>query len=410
MAADDRPPDPHALPTLPIDHRWDDAARADDVAKQLPAAAGVMLLLDAQDRPVTLVATADLRRAARQRLTQPDPQDDAARKRADLRAIVRRVRATTAGSAFEADWIYLQHARRVAPDAARAMLDRFPAWFIACDPADDYPRWQKTNQPPARSTAVHLGPFLDKHAAGRFMEGLVDLFDLCREYPELLRTPHGRACPYKEMGRCPAPCDGTVPIDVYHESIRASIDFGARPLDDWCAAGEDRMQAAAADHDFETAAMWKRRLDTAASLRRGAFELVDRLERFAFVALLPAESSDHARVMLIRGGAVRPWATVPLEASPSDDAALAKAIDDGWAGDVGPIGREAMDMIGLAAGHLFRSRRRGGSYRGGFEPWRRPFDPKRLAALRRRLRKAEASEKSDNVTDRSLDAAPSDPG
>src|SRR6185295_16204268 len=61
----------------------------------------------------------------------------------------------------------------------------------------------------ALARGVFIGPIADKDTAGRLIERTIDAFDLCRYHHLLVQAPRATACAYKEMGRCPAPCDGS---------------------------------------------------------------------------------------------------------------------------------------------------------------------------------------------------------
>ena len=62
-----------------------------------------------------------------------------------------------------------------------------------------------------------------EHAAARLIQLVEDSFDLCRYYNILVESPNTKACAYKEMGKCPAPCDGTIPMSQYHQMIEQSV-------------------------------------------------------------------------------------------------------------------------------------------------------------------------------------------
>ena len=95
-----------------------------------------------------------------------------------------------------------------------------PAWFVHVDPDANFPRYVKTTDLAAR-TGVYLGPLEDKHAAARLIQLAEDAFDLCRYYNILVESPHAKACAYKEMGKCPAPCDGSISMDAVPPARRA---------------------------------------------------------------------------------------------------------------------------------------------------------------------------------------------
>src|SRR5207237_6872511 len=130
-----------------------------------------------------------------------------------------------------------------------------PAWFIHVNPQTNFPRYTKTIDLGGK-TGVFIGPLEDKYAAARLIEEIEDAFDLCRYYNILVQAPNARACAYKEMGKCPAPCDGTIAVDQY----RALVEYSTRALTepiDLVREHTRRMQSAAAGLHFESAARIK---------------------------------------------------------------------------------------------------------------------------------------------------------
>ncbi|MHC4948155.1 MAG: hypothetical protein ACYTG1_07825 [Planctomycetota bacterium] len=387
-------------PPLPFEAPVPDDPAAPLDLRSLPARPGVLVLEDATARAVAVAASADVRRAARARLAPP-ATTDAPSRRAALRPLTRRVVATTVGSAFEADWAWLQVARRRLPHAAAAMLDRWRAWFVHCDPDATHPRFVRTSLPGAGAaarTGVHLGPVRDRDAARQYIELLWSLFDLCREHDLLVQAPRATACAYKEMGRCPAPCDGTVTMDDYRRQVEAAIRFAATPLDAWRAATEAAMTAASAALDFERAGRLRRRLDEAAAAARPGLAHVDRLERFRFLGVFASDRPDHARLFLVRHGWIAPFADVPVPGPGRLDPALRDVLDRAAvaldAGGPPDLAAAAAENIGLVAWHLHRATPgRGASRRGGFVPLRRlRAAPRDAVALMRRIEGPEVPE------------------
>lgn len=93
------------------------------------------------------------------------------------------------------------------------------------------------------------------------MDTLIAGFDLCRYYHILIEAPNGNACAYKEMGRCPAPCDGTVSMAHYHQQMRDAIDCAA-DRNAWKNSASKKMTEASDAMDFEAAELCKRRIAT----------------------------------------------------------------------------------------------------------------------------------------------------
>ncbi|MFI4896879.1 MAG: hypothetical protein ACIARR_03540, partial [Phycisphaerales bacterium JB059] len=203
--------------TLDILIRPDDVRPLAHAADDLPARPGVIVFEGDDGQTILLAATGDLRRFALTRLGRPDDQTPASRE--NLAPITARLRARVVGSAFEGDALYLEEARARLPGAYRSMLDTRRAWCVHLDPEADPPVWRRLDLLGAPGEPISpetiIGPFRDKHAATRFAEHLDDLFDLCRTPRELEIAPRGRACAYKEMGRCDAPCDGSADMAAY---------------------------------------------------------------------------------------------------------------------------------------------------------------------------------------------------
>ena len=202
--------------------------------KQTPAKWAVYLFADANDQPVQLLCVKNLRYSLKRRLggdrsaeEKPEGETTPLSRKIDYREIVRKIYWRRVDSAFEADWVYHAIARQVFPQTYQGMVGFRPAWFIHVDPEAKFPRYTKTIRP-AEKPGVYVGPVEDKHAAARLMELIEDAFDLCRYYNVLIEAPRGRACAYKEMGKCPAPCDGSISMEQY----RRMIEWSAKTLAD----------------------------------------------------------------------------------------------------------------------------------------------------------------------------------
>jgi DNA polymerase-3 subunit epsilon len=383
---------------LPLPYVVDVSGGLDDL-RALPARAGVFVLEDEGERAVCLAITANVRRLVRARLAPVDEGAGGSR-RVDYAAVTRTVRATTVGSAFEADWAYLQLARERMPETFRTLLDRWRGWFIHANPETRFPRFVKTSTPggpPTGRTGVYLGPFPDKHAAQRAIESLQDLFDLCRYHHILVQAPEGNACAYKEMGKCPAPCDGTIGLEPYRDSVRAAVDFAADPE----AFEEDlrrRMAEASERLDFEEAERLRRRLEVLGEFRRPAHRLVDRLEGFRHLAVLPGERDGWARLMLIVGGSITPALDVPVDAPAEVLGDVISAIEARAGAATVALTSDAVEHIGLVCWHLFRGRKSDGA----FIHLRKPLDERALRTALRRLRDADVEE---SITEQSIEEA-----
>jgi hypothetical protein len=369
----------------------------------LPATPGVAIFLsrhadgDAGAAPILIAATGDLRDLARRRICPesvepaPAPVTDEGRPafkrpmapapRVAYRAIVSRIMALPAGSALEADAIYLREARERMPKVYQAVSERWRAWFAHVDPDTEFPIWSKTNllvglvgkrsastliSGSSLPPGVLLGPLPDKDAAGRFIERMIDAFDLCR-YPHLLvQAPKALACAYKEMGRCPAPCDGSEVFARYRERTRACIELiGAGRLADEVGVAEAAMRTAAADGAFEIAAAQKNRLDRFRSLEATAFANVTSLAEWRMLVLLRSTQTGQIRAALFdRGELIRLGDSDARDAARTKQAAtevsawLNTALQQPEAQSPLSLDTPRVDTIGLFSRWLFQPAKR----------------------------------------------------
>ncbi len=342
---------------------FDPAGDFEAFLKQVPAKGAVYLMTDAEDRPVQLLCVGNLRQSLKRRLgpqEQPAAPADAAApkaglsKRVNYRELVRHVYWRRVDSPFEADWVYYEAAQRVFPRTYQGMVGFRPAWFVHVDPEANFPRYVKTVQ--LGRPGVYIGPVEDKHAAARLIELAEDAFDLCRYYNVLTESPRGRPCAYKEMGKCPAPCDGSISMPQYRRLIEWSAATLVRP-DKMLADQERRMRAAAADLRFETAAKIKAFIAQLSQLGKAGLRHARRLEDFAFVSLQRGPRAGTAKVFLVTPGDIEEVAGLIAEPTPSSAADLLRYVLAVAAARRGrAIDPTGAERIGVVAHHLFASK------------------------------------------------------
>ncbi len=233
--------------------------------RALPSGGGVCALVADDDRLVQLLAGRSLRRMLALRL---DPRrQGASGKRAELGSVVRRLWWRLTGSVFETDWVYLLVARQLLGPGYRKQLGFGPVWYTAIRLADDHPHWQVTDAPFGAGVTA-AGPFATRKRATAFVADLEDLYDLCR-YPDVLKqAPRGERCAYYDMGKCPAPCDGTIGMARYREMVTAAARGAIAGAAEQAERLRARMAQAAEALDFETAQRCRDALATAEALDR----------------------------------------------------------------------------------------------------------------------------------------------
>jgi excinuclease UvrABC nuclease subunit len=373
-------------PTFDREMPFDPAGDFEAFARDIPAKWAVYLMADEAGRPVQLLCVKNLRYSIKRRLGI-DEEAVGLSRRVDYRALVRRVSWHRVDSAFEADCVYLEFARVLFPQTYQGMVGFRPAWFVHVNPESPFPRYTKTNDLGIR-TGVLMGPLEDKHVAGRLVEQAADWFDLCRYYHILTEAPHGKACAYKEMGKCPAPCDGSVSMDQY----RRLVDWSARSIVDPADLIRDqkqRMKTAAAELRFETAGKIKVFIDSLSQLGKGSFRHVRRLSDFKFLSFQRGPREGTAKVFLILPGEVQEIACLPFEPTrPGDVLRLALTLAAECSAQA--VDSDGAERIGVVTHHLFLAK----ASHGVFLPMD-AVDEKSVLRAYRDLLKQRAPEESE---------------
>jgi hypothetical protein len=231
--------------------------------ESVPAKWAVYLLSDEQGHPFQLLSVKNLRASLANRLCE-HPADEKTRA-IPYRQVVRQTAYRRVDSTIEAEWIYTQVARELFHDGYRKMLANWAPWYITIDPGARFPRWLVTDQPEPALLASTFGPIATRGAAQKLVETIEDAFDLCRYHQILSQAPHGQACAYKQMHKCPAPCDGSISMEMYHQQIAMSL--AALGSADPAAEHEPRMRQAAAALEFELAGKIKTHMRQLVSLK-----------------------------------------------------------------------------------------------------------------------------------------------
>jgi hypothetical protein len=324
--------------------------------KLVPAKWVVYLLCDENDQPVQLLCVRNLRASLKRRL---GPQEVIApSRRISYSQLIRHVYWRRVDSEFEADLKYLEAARAIFPHTYQGMVGYRPAWFIHVDPQTNFPRYTKTTRLLGRQGLL-FGPLEDKHIAAKLIELVEDCFDLCRYFHILIQAPHGRACAYKEMGKCPAPCDGSISMDQYHRMI----EWSAATLADPTRMQEDqthRMNQAAAELRFEMAGRIKAFVNQLALLGKGPLRHVRRLSEFLFVVFQPGPRAGTAKLFLVTPAEVDEILGFIREPAGIGD--LLRYILKIAQNSVRPIDEHSVEQVSVVAHHLFAPKRSAGVF------------------------------------------------
>ncbi|MBI5762321.1 MAG: hypothetical protein HZA51_02215 [Planctomycetes bacterium] len=326
--------------------------------RELPTTGGAFLICDAGDRVILLAAAEDVRHAVTRRLMVPEEKS----RQADLSGIAARVYWRPTFSRFETAWAHWRAARVVHGGAYRRQLMFGPCWFLRVDVRDAAPRFQSVKEF-RDDGATYLGPIMTRAAADEWIRMLESVFDLCRYHDVLAQSPNGQACSYFDMGRCPAPCNGTIPMEAYRTSVSEATAFSLGARTTRIEELREQMRVASTALSFERASGIKQILEQAERMvARPEYEHMTDVGSASWIGLQAAGPIRASRTkMMIRGCRVSRFGLRWSDAiSVSEFAARGQ---EWWEGvrsmraEAAADEREWSELVWLIAKFLFEGRR-----------------------------------------------------
>jgi excinuclease UvrABC nuclease subunit len=291
---------------LPEIRTWSDRPGPAELAS-LPGCPAVYLLADASGTPVQLATTQSLKRALVSRLSEPQRPRPG---KADLAEIARSVRWRPLSTPFEGRWWYHRLAREIYPRQYRRLISFGPAYFLHVSWEQPVPELRVTERVWCLD-GHSLGPWPTHKACQAALEGLRDLFDLCRHPEQVRKAPGGTRCAYAEMGHCDAPCDGSAPLWVYLDRCRAAWRFAAGGAGQWIVAAAERMNQAADGQKYELAGLIKQQLEFARDWQEQWAPRVRPAEEMNYLLALPVTRRRGWKLLLFRTGHLTDGPVVP---------------------------------------------------------------------------------------------------
>jgi len=189
------------------------------------------------------------------------------------------------------------------------------------------------------------------------------------------------------MGKCPAPCDGSISIEQYRRLIEWSAKALADPHE-YLREQTRRMQSAAADLRFETASKIKAYIDELSQLGKGPYRHVARLADFLFLSFQRGPRPGSVKIFLLTPGQIQQILCIlDDQFKPSEIMRLALTIAADQSNDLDAPG---VERIGIVAHHLFSPK----NTHGIFLPLAK-LDEKSIAKAHRDLQKQAVPEETE---------------
>ena len=158
--------------------------------------------------------------------------------------------------------------------------------------------------------ADYLGPFGSRQVAEKCLAALHETFPVRQCSDRLARHPSRAACVLAEMGRCLAPCDGSVDEATYASVVRVLRDTLLQRPDEVVEAINTRMAGLAEDQRYEEAGVHRDRL--AAFVRASSrTQRLSSLTRCPQVVAIRREDDGRWAVHVVRYGRLAAAGVIP---------------------------------------------------------------------------------------------------
>jgi excinuclease ABC subunit C len=192
--------------------------------------------------------------------------------------------------------------------------------YIAVSLDEDYPRVYFTRER-HRPGRAYFGPF----SSARRVRDTLDLLGKLFQYRTCEGAEPGRRsgspCLDYFIKRCGAPCVGYVDREQYRSSIDSVVDFLSGRYEQIEAGLEAQMEAAAADQDFESAAVFRDRLLSVRSLFERQRISGSNVGTADLIGVAAEGTDANAQVFQVRDGILAERQGFYLEIPPDSDLA-----------------------------------------------------------------------------------------
>ena len=267
-----------------------------DALTRLPSSPGVYRMLDAEGGALYVGKARNLKRRVASYTQLARLPNRLQRMVAGTRAL----EIVTTHTEVEALLLEMNLIKRLAPRYNVLLRDdkSFPFIMIT----QDHPSPQIAKHRGARvRKGRYFGPFASAGAVNRTLGALQRAF-LLRSCSDTVFEGRTRPCLLYQIKRCSAPCVGRIARDDYARLVEEACSFLAGRSRQVQAQIAERMQAASAAREYETAALYRDRIRALTQIQAKQDINLEGLGDFDVIAAHQAGGATCIQVFFFRGG------------------------------------------------------------------------------------------------------------
>ncbi|GAB5387878.1 MAG: excinuclease ABC subunit UvrC [Alphaproteobacteria bacterium] len=267
-----------------------------DVAHSLPESPGVYRMIGS-DGTLLYVGKA---RALKRRVMNYTQTGRLTRRLIQMVSETDRMEVVETATEVEALLLESNLIKRLKPRYNILLRDdkSFPHLALTLD--HDFPMLAK-HRGPRKKGHRYFGPFASAGAVNRVLTAMHKAF-LLRTCSDSIFSARSRPCLQYQIKRCTAPCVGKVSAEEYADQVRLARDFLAGKSREIQADFARRMEAAAEDLDYETAARYRDRLRALTYVQQNQSINIEGLGDADVLALHRAGGQACVQIWFFRAG------------------------------------------------------------------------------------------------------------
>lgn len=297
----------------------------------LPDGPGVYVFRDRSDRVLYVGKAKSLRKRVHsyfQAPQRPDTQDDraglGARSGLHPRTVemvdrIERLEVMVTGSESEALILEANLVRTHKPSFNVRLRDDKSYPYIGISRDETYPRVYFTREPHRRER-LYFGPFSSASKVRETLNVLAKIFPSRPCEGTEPGRPTGIPCLDYHIHRCLAPCVDYISKEDYGELIRQTIEFLSGRYRDLERELERRMNGAAADQNYERAAVWRDRLAAVRHLMERQWATNETMGSVDVLGIAREEDTANVQVLQVRDGVLQDRQSFFMDTAGADDA------------------------------------------------------------------------------------------
>ncbi len=250
----------------------------------LPTSKGVSFFVDIDNNPIQLLLCNNIRSTVKTKLFgQPQQDSKSATRKIELSKITSKIYFTACYNNF-CTYLYMQRlAREIYPKNPSQAIELANLNIVTIDTKSKWPNFKIAQNIKSKAGTINITPFPSRKAASVYIETLIEVFDLCKNYSAINSPEKAKSCPYLQMKSCDGVCVNNSLYQDYIKLIHIAIETATHDREVGNNYLIEKMRSAAKSLDFESANKFKQRQEKLSLLNRSDYKWTKDLSQLELI-------------------------------------------------------------------------------------------------------------------------------